>query len=510
MKSSYSNDKEVFEQFIRHEGLRRLRSSFDELLGHPVWRICSKPGDSAHFINQHLSLSYEIWHDPRVKKFHDSLRIFKILQKHRNQPQPHFFEEPRGKLHYCVPVCIENRLMAYLLLSGLRRGSSPAVLNLLNTYLKTLTESCCKTEELGRLSAAIRPRAIALSTVHTVHRIINSTLNLDELVSRLAHLTAQVLRVERCVIYLVEDLPGGKQRSAQGLIRKAMLGYPKNREKKLRLGMGQDTEGRVAKTAEILLRKKFISVPMIDEDVMGVVTVIGKKDKKDFNHFDLEILTTLAEEAVIAIKNAQLYEEQRQVTLGTIQSLAVVLGMRVPQNTIAPDIVLRLALGVADELKLNDEEKQALHYATLLKDTAKIGIPEEILKKTEKLTGEELNLIREHPIKGAKIVQSFENLRFVAPIILYSREKFDGTGYPEGLRGDQIPIGAKILSVLNAFEAIISGRPYREESSVADALTEILRNSGTQFDPKVVDAFVRVAQKEGINRAIRTHQKNRK
>jgi HD-GYP domain-containing protein (c-di-GMP phosphodiesterase class II) len=90
----------------------------------------------------------------------------------------------------------------------------------------------------------------------------------------------------------------------------------------------------------------------------------------------------------------------------------------------------------------------------------------------------------------------------VAPIILYSREKFDGTGYPEGLAGEAIPIGARILSVMNAFEAIVIGRPYRGQLSRAEALTELERNSGSQFDPRVVEAFIRVVKKEGLYKRL--------
>ena len=101
-------------------------------------------------------------------------------------------------------------------------------------------------------------------------------------------------------------------------------------------------------------------------------------------------------------------------------------------------------------------------------------------------------------------MQNFESLKSVAPIILYSREKFDGSGYPEGLKGEAIPVGARILSVINAFEAIVMGRPYRGQSSRGEALEELEKNRGTQFDPRVVDAFVRVVGTESAYKRL-TH-----
>jgi response regulator RpfG family c-di-GMP phosphodiesterase len=374
-----------------------------------------------------------------------------------------------------------------------KREVRQEALNLLASHVQLVLDNCAKKEELERLTATIRPRAIALSTVHTVHRIVNSTLNLDELIPRLAHLISQVLRANRCAVYLADKTIGR-------LVCKALVGYPKNRDKNY--CAAGSLEQSIAKTARIVLRKTLMCIPMIDEDVIGVITVSSKKDKKAFTYFDQEILTTLTEEAVIAIKNAQLYEEQKRVTLGTIQSLAEILGARIP-NSGSPQVFLRLALKIAETMRLNEEETQALHYATLLKDTAKVGIPDDILKKPTKLTGEEYRLIREHPIKGAKIVQSFESLKPVVPIILYSREKYDGSGYPKGLKGEKIPLGARILSLINAFEALIIGRPYRDRFSLKGAFDEIAKNSGTQFDPKVVEAFLKVIRQKDFRRFLK-------
>lgn len=501
-------DKEILGHFTRHETLRRLRPLFDSALGYPVWWILPRPNGNTLKHSKHaLDASYEIWHDPRLKEFRSVSRVSKALARKIKETQAFYLDSSKGVSHYCIPLLNQSRLIGFFVLSGVRKPVKVEAAELLNHSVRLLLESSYKTEEINRLSATLRPRAIALSTVHTVHRIINSTLNLDELVRRLAHLTAQVLRVQKCSIYLADkkEFTGQSQKKkSEYLTCMAKVGYPKTDKAGQRIIFGKGLEGRVAKTAQIVLRKKFICLPLIDEDVVGVVLVHGKKDKKPFNHLDLEILNTLAEESAIAIKNARLYEEQRKVTLGTIQSLAVILGAKTSSgNQLSQEAFLSLALGVAQELKLSDDATQALHYATLLKDTAKIGIPEEILKKREKLTGDEVRLIREHPIKGAKIVQNFENLKSVAPIILYSREKYDGSGYPEGLKGEQIPLGARILSTINAFEAIVMGRPYRNQASIDEALDEIKRNSGTQFDPRVVDSFLRVVDKESIRKTLR-------
>ncbi len=495
------SDKEIFQSIIRQEALKKTRTLFDPLLGSPFWWITPKPnGPSSKTKSHFLHYSSLIWSDPRSRKFSLSGKIYTHLKKRAKELRPFFFRTGFSQPHFCIPLIFSGKVTGYLGLSFDGNEPNQEALNLLAAHIQLIKENSFKSDELERLSATLRPRAVALSTVHTVHRIINSTLDLNELISRIAHLTAQVLRAERCAIYLLEKDPS-REASKPGLVCKALVGYPK---KSGTIGKTKISEyafvAKASTAAQNVLRKKFICTPLIDEDVVGVVLASRKKDKSPFNHFDQEILSTLAEEAVIAIKNARTYEDQKKVTLGTIQSLAEIMGTRT--NSPPPQEFLKLALKIAEELRLRDDEIQALHYATLLKDTARVGIPDEILKKPTKLTGEEYKTLKEHPFKGAKIVQSFENLKPVVPVILHLREKFDGTGYPKGLKGEEIPIGSRILSVISAFEAIVMGRPYRTRASWNEAVEEILRNTGTQFDPKVVEVFARRAKKEDFHKFL--------
>src|SRR3989344_4478840 len=212
-KNSLVNDREIFDCFIRHESLRKLRVSFDFLLGHPLWWASFKVNDNSKAIKNSIESSYDIWRDPRAKQTRLYGKIYSTLRKRARETRPFLFNISADLVHFCLPLVVGKRAIGYFGLIGIKKGLRQEVLNLLTSNISLILENCSKTEELDRLSATIRPRAIALSTVHTVHRIINSTLNLDELISRLAHLTAQVLKADVCKIYLTDQAPRYPRRS---------------------------------------------------------------------------------------------------------------------------------------------------------------------------------------------------------------------------------------------------------------------------------------------------------
>lgn len=494
------DERKILELFLDNAELRRQRVLFNRFFGNPIWWVAPAPnGRKNGDLDVHPKCR-DIWSDPRLAAWGCKREVLSKLHSKWKDPSAFRVDCRHGLATYCIPLDVGQKRVGILGMTHIRPAIlKQAPLELFNSVIRALVLNVVRDYELTRLSESIRPRAIALSTVHTVHRIINSTLNLDELVNRLAHLTAQVLRAERCSIFLFDPA-----RAPRPLIEKAKAGYPARLSKVRRaLKPGEGAEGRVFSTAKNIIRKGMICVPLIDEDVIGVISLTGKKEGGSFDNFDHEILMTLSEEAVIAIKNAQLYEEQKRVTLGAIHSLAAILGARFAHTHKLPtETVLKIALAVADELKLSEEEKQAVHYATLLKDAGKIGLPDEIFHKPTKLTGEEYQLMRQHPVKGAMMIQSFESLKPVAPIILYSHEHHDGSGYPHGLKGNEIPMGSKILAVVNAFDALIAGRPYKARSTLKEALAELKRHKGTQFDPHVVDAFERMIARPAIAKLL--------
>jgi HD-GYP domain-containing protein (c-di-GMP phosphodiesterase class II) len=148
-----------------------------------------------------------------------------------------------------------------------------------------------------------------------------------------------------------------------------------------------------------------------------------------------------------------------------------------------------LARRVGRVLGLDAAALRDVEHGAVLHDIGKIGIPSELLRKRGPLDSEEREHMREHPEIGARILEPVERLRQLAPLVRFSHEWWDGSGYPDGLAGEGIPLGARIISVCDAFDAMVSDRPYRGGRSTAEALEELRRHAGTQFDPAVVEAF---------------------
>ena len=354
-----------------------------------------------------------------------------------------------------------------------------------------------ESESKNSLYEKIQALSKALATVHTVHRLLTSTLNLDELLPRVARLCLQVLRSERCTIFLLDT-------RRTYLIPRARVHLNGGKRKRFqKLPVGKGIEGKVAKTGNSYFKKNHLCVPLMDEDVLGVISIKEKIGKKPYTLYDREILMTLGEQTVIAFKNARLYEEQEKLTMDSIHSLASILDWKTAGRTREKGFLVGLALGIAAELHLNHEEFKRLHYAALLHDAGMITIPEKILAKPSRLTGAEVRLIRDIPAKSVQLIKPLRALGPVRPIILHYTERFDGKGYPKGLREEEIPLGSRILAVAKAFEAMMTHRPYRKKVGMKDAFAELQRHQGKQFDPHVVQAFLAFSKKKAFQKLLR-------
>jgi putative nucleotidyltransferase with HDIG domain len=210
------------------------------------------------------------------------------------------------------------------------------------------------------------------------------------------------------------------------------------------------------------------------------------------------LLNGIVSQTRIALTNSKLYSDMKENYIKTIKALAIAVDAKDTYTHGHSENVMNIAEAIALELNIDERQVGVIRDAGLLHDIGKIGIPGYILNKPGPLTFEEFNgIMKTHSALGANIVKDVPFLRELYKLILYHHEHYDGAGYPEGLKGEQIPIGARVLHVADAFEAMTSNRPYRNSLGKKEAIKRLCESSGKQFDPAVIDAFLRVAGRKG-------------
>ena len=230
-----------------------------------------------------------------------------------------------------------------------------------------------------------------------------------------------------------------------------------------------------------------------DNRPLGVI-VLGEErsvEREPFTGEKIRLARSIGDQAVSALHRAQLFEELESAYLQTVLSLAKAVEAKDTYTGDHVQRVAQMAEAVGRELGMSDRELAGLRFGAILHDIGKIGIPDAILNKPGSLDAEEWKIMRQHPGIGERILAPIPHLQDAAQIVRHHHERFDGRGYPDGLVGDAIPLGARILTVVDSFSAMVDKRVYKPGRSVEEAWRELGRCAGTQFDPRVVDVFLR-------------------
>lgn len=248
-----------------------------------------------------------------------------------------------------------------------------------------------------------------------------------------------------------------------------------------------------------LMKQGYHSVLRIPITVKGEVTgVLGLMSKRisAFGPEDLSTIDKLSDQVGVALENARLVTNLEEFSVGAVRALAETIDAKSPWTRGHSERVTDIALRIGREIGLSDEELKDFKIAGLLHDIGKIGTDESILDKPGKLTKEEFSEIQKHPGKGAEILAPIKQLTDMLPTIRWHHEFFDGTGYPDGLKGSDIPFQARILAVADSVDAMGANRPYRKGMPQKEIVEEIKRCSGTQFDPDVVEAYLKTLESD--------------
>ena len=247
----------------------------------------------------------------------------------------------------------------------------------------------------------------------------------------------------------------------------------------------------------------FMIVPLaIREKVFGVLTASVIKSSISFTEKDLYYLSFMTNKAAYAIENLALYENIYENLFSTLYAFVKAIEARDPYTQQHSNRVTKIAIAIGKEMGCTSEELDIINFAGHLHDIGKIGIRDAILLKPSTYTEEEYKIIKEHSLIGASIVGQLGLLDNEKQIIKYHHERFDGTGYPEGLKNKEIPLLARILSVADVYDALASDRAYRKKMEKSEIIKILKEGRGTQFDPDVVDAFFKLYYKGDIEKII--------
>jgi len=194
-----------------------------------------------------------------------------------------------------------------------------------------------------------------------------------------------------------------------------------------------------------------------------------------------------------ALHIKQLEQALRQTEAGAVCALTLLLDLKDLKTGMHATRLAEWAVRVGEELGLGEEELRDIEYASMLHDVGKVGVPDEILFKPGRLTDDEFEQIKKHPEYGWAILRAVPGLESVSLVVLHHHERMDGKGYPAGLEGDQIPLGSRIVCVVDAFDAMLSSRSYRKGLGIDEALRRLRESSPDQFDPQIVAPFAELA-----------------
>lgn len=221
----------------------------------------------------------------------------------------------------------------------------------------------------------------------------------------------------------------------------------------------------------------------LDEVQIVIERTLEKRRLIEDNRAHQEHLEELVAERTQQLKDS--YES-------TLQALVTALDFRDNETQGHSSRVVEYAVQVAEVMQVADLDMTTIRWGAILHDVGKIGVPDQVLLKPDKLDSDEWELMRQHPEMGYRMLQHIAFLQPALDIVFSHQERYDGTGYPRGLKGEEIPLGARIFAVVDTFDAMTSNRPYRAALTIQDARDEILEFAGTQFDPKVAEAFLSI------------------
>jgi putative nucleotidyltransferase with HDIG domain len=370
-------------------------------------------------------------------------------------------------------------------------------------------------EDLVVRNKELRFQVYSLETLMGLSHQLNASLDLEGLLNTLILSVVGQLRVNSACLFLTDRRENPTRLDAQtfkgikaeqvraisiataGAFIRALIPSDGEEGRAVRLIDLSDDPALEPSVGPLFAAGFVVVCPVLMKQKLSAVLAVGEKvSGQEFQGHDLEMLRALSESAAIAIENARLYKDLQEAYVSTVRLLVSRIEEKDPYTHGHTERVADYAVGIAKEMEFPAEEVQRIQFGAFLHDIGKVHTQDDILHKPGALTDEEWKMVKAHPVRGAEMIRGVRFLEGVTDMVRHHHERVDGKGYPDGLKGDEITIGAKIVNVADAFDAMTTNRPYRAGLSVEKAIEQMTTKAGSQFAAEIVEVFV-AALREG-------------
>lgn len=352
----------------------------------------------------------------------------------------------------------------------------------------------------------------ALQLLYRADEVLRDIGDFKQLLENFMTLIIEVIPADRGYIFLINREngmpvpyvrhPGGVlEGDAEIVVSKTILQTAvKQKESLISNDALVDERFVHSKSVANLKVRSAMCAPLLNRGkVLGVIYLDSTDQSNLFVEDDLALLSAMALKAGIALDNARLYDDMRNLLINTVETLVRAIQARDPYTSGHSVRVTRYALQIGARLGIGTTDQHHLYLAAMLHDIGKIGIPDDLLNRPGRLNEAEIATVREHVKLGANMLRALGEMHPIVPLILHHHEAWNGSGYPDGLKGEKIPLISRILSVADSFDAMTSDRPYRQALLRTEAIDELKRCRGTTYEPKIVDVFLEVLENESTD-----------
>lgn len=428
--------------------------------------------------------------------------------------EPKWKREIADKIGYqtrnilCAPLKNRSEVIGVIELVNKLRGEEYndddlEIIELLGGHLSTLIEN-------NRLYSEAREKVERITAMAETSALISSSLNVKRVLETVMSVAKDVIDAEASSIFMYDEdnndfyfeVATGQAGDAVKQIRvpwgKGMVGWAAEQMQTLMVpDVNQDPRfySKVDEKSKFITRNA-ITVPLKPKDkLIGVAQVLNKKGGT-FSQEDVELFETLSRQAGVAIENARLFTDLQELFINLIRTVVALIDAKDDYTAGHSSRVTQYALMIADQIGYSADDRKRLELGALLHDVGKIGMPDAILKKPSGLTDEEFAIVKNHPSAGAEALAPIKQMKGIIPLVRHHHERLDGRGYPDKLTGDKITPDAQIVCIADAYDAMNSDRPYRKGLGMAESVARLRKDAGTQFNARMVEAFVTALEKE--------------